>query len=429
MHLPHLVGATVPPLFRVRQRWPSHALADVAATVRAQLAQPAMVSRLRPGLRVAVAIGSRGIAHLPTLVRTLVAVLIERGCHPFLIPAMGSHGGGTAAGQVAVLAHLGITAEAMGCPLHASMDTVRVGGLQWTGSDYLDVGADAACDLELHADAIAMREADCIIPVVRVKPHTGFRGTHESGICKMLSIGLGKHVSCSRMHREGYGRFASLIPAAGRAVLATGRIAGALAVIEDALDATAIIEAVPSEDVFAREPVLLDHARALMARLPFSEIDVLVVEQIGKDISGTGMDPNITGRSELGAVPGFSGPFIHRIVVLGLTAAAGGNASGIGLADVMTETCFHSIDRLATAINVLTSGSLHGGRLPVAVPGEDQAILAAAACVPGRRVEDARIVRIHSTLRLSDIAVSANLLPELAAHPACTVEGAFNGQW
>lgn len=429
MHLPHLVGATVPPLFRIRQRWPSHALPDVAATVREQLAQPAIAARLRPGLRVAVAVGSRGIANVPMLVQTLVAVLKERGCTPFLIPAMGSHGGATAAGQIEVLAHLGITAETIGCPLHASMDTVRVGGLRWTGSDYVDVGVDAAGALELHADAIAMREADCIIPVVRVKPHTGFRGTHESGICKMLSIGLGKHVSCSRMHREGYGRFAALIPAAGRAMLTSGRIACALAVIEDAHDATAIIEAVPSEDILTREPALLDQARALMPRLPFSEIDVLVVERIGKDISGTGMDPNITGRSELGAVPGFTGPHLHRIVVLGLTAAAGGNASGIGLADVMTETCFQSIDRHATAINVVTSGSLHGGRLPVAVPGENQAILAAAACVPGRRIEDARIVRIHSTLHISDIAVSANLLPELAAHTACTVEGPFNGQW
>lgn len=417
MQLPHLTGLVLPPLQRVRQRWPAHGLADVPAAVRASLAQPRIAARLLPGMRIAIAVGSRGIANLPAIVSTLVGSLRERGCQPFIIPAMGSHGGATAEGQTAVLAKLGVTAASAGCPVRSSMDTVRVGGLQWTGNTYVDVGPASATDLELHADAIAMGDADAIIPVVRVKPHTGFRGSHESGICKMLCIGLGKHASCSRLHREGYGRFPLLIPAAGRAVLASGRIPFALALVEDAWDATAVVEAVSGEDILEREPALLDRARALMPHLPFAEIDVLVIERIGKDISGTGMDPNITGRSELGPVPGFSGPRIKRIVVLGLTAAAGGNASGIGLADVITESCFQAIDRSATAINVLTSGSLHGGRLPVAVVGEDQAILAAAACVPGRAVEDARIVRIHSTLHLGELQVSPNLLAEVDGDP------------
>jgi len=417
VQLPHLAGLVPPPLHLVRQRWPSHALADVAAAVHASIAQPRIAACLQPGMRIAIAVGSRGIANLPIIVRTLVESLHERGCRPFIIPAMGSHGGATAEGQTAVLAKLGITAASAGCPLRSSMDTVRVGGLQWTGSGYADVGPTDPTDLELHADAIAMADADAIIPVVRVKPHTGFRGSHESGICKMLCIGLGKHASCSRLHREGYGRFPLLIPAAGRAVLASGRIPFALAMIEDAQDATALIEAVPGEEILAHEPTLLERARTLMPRLPFPEIDVLVIERIGKDISGTGMDPNITGRSELGPVPGFTGPRIHRIVVLGLTAAAGGNASGIGLADVITESCFQAIDRSATAINVLTSGSLHGGRLPVAVVGDDQAILAAAACVPGRALADARIVRIHSTLHLSELQVSPNLLAQVDADP------------
>lgn len=417
MQLPHLTGAVLPPLHRVHQRWPAHGLADVAAAVRSQLALPPIADRLQSGMRIAIAVGSRGIANLPVIVRTLVESLRERGCDPFIIPAMGSHGGATAEGQTAVLAKLGISAASAGCPVRSSMDTVRVGGLQWTGSTYADVGPTQLTDLELHADAIAMGDADAIVPVVRVKPHTGFRGSHESGICKMLCIGLGKHASCSRLHREGYGRFPLLIPAAGRAVLASGRIPFALAMIEDAADATAMIEAVPGEAILAREPALLERARALMPRLPFPEIDVLVIERIGKDISGTGMDPNITGRSELGPVPGFTGPRIHRIVVLGLTTAAGGNASGIGLADVITESCFQAIDRSATAINVLTSGSLHGGRLPVAVVGDDQAILAAAACVPGRALADARIVRIHSTLHLSELQVSPNLLAQVDADP------------
>jgi len=417
VELPHLQGVSLPRLHAVRQRWPRHTLPDLSRSLAAEWARPELAPFWRPGLRVAIAVGSRGIARLPEIVASLVRRFQAAGCVPFIIPAMGSHGGATAAGQQEVLAHLGITAAAMGCPVRASMSTVPLAALHWDGQHYAPTAVDSPGAIVLHGDALAFTQADIIVPVVRIKPHTGFRGDYESGICKMLSIGLGKHATCARLHREGYTRFGALIPAAARPILATQHIAFAVAVVEDAYDSVAMIEAVPAAQIMAREPELLHCAKEWMPSLPFRDIDVLVIEQIGKDISGTGMDPNITGRMESGPVPQFSGPRIQRIVVLGLSAAAQGNATGLGLADVITESCFCSIDRTATAINVLTSGSLNGGRIPVAVAGEEQAILAAAACIGGRAVSDARIVRIRSTLHLEELQVSPTLLAECADFP------------
>jgi hypothetical protein len=425
MELPHLAGLHLAEFQLLRQQPPADRLTDPVATLLAAV-EPEM-ARLPKAARVAIAIGSRGIAHLPDFVAALVAQVRAQGCQPFIIPAMGSHGGGTAAGQTAVLEQLGVTEASASCPIHSSMETTTLGALHWNGTEYLPCATDHPQAIVIDTDATAHRDADLVIPLVRIKPHTGFRGPYESGICKMLTIGLGKHATCSRLHREGYARFAALIPAAARVVLAGGRIAFAVAILENAADEPADIVAVRGDAVMDREPELLVRAKALMPQLPFREIDVLVVERIGKDISGTGMDPNITGRSESGTVEGFTGPVIHRIVVLGLTTAAKGNATGIGMADVISEACFQAINRETTAVNVLTSGSLRGGRIPVAVPGETEAILAAAACVPGRTAADARIVRIRSTLDLREIAISSSLIPELAAYPQWSPAGAFTG--
>jgi len=422
VHLPHLIDLQLPRFHRVEQTFPSPTVADVAQQVHNELRK--IDQRLKPGLRCAIAVGSRGIANLPLLVSSLIAGLTARGVIPFIVPAMGSHGNATADGQTAVLATYGITSAAMGVPIRSSMATKAIGNLRWTGDEYRAGGQG---DLELHLDAIAHDEADLIIPIVRIKPHTGFRGRYESGICKMLAIGLGKHETCARLHREGYERFDRLIPAAGAAILATGKITAALAVVENAAEQTAVIDLVPAAEVMRREPELLDLARTLMPRLLFSAIDVLIIEEIGKNFSGTGMDPNITGRSESGPTKGFTGPTIARIVVLGLSQVSGGNATGLGLADIITERCFASINRETTATNVLTSGSLLGGRIPVAVPGDDHAVLAAAACVPGRQIHDARMVRIRNTLDLREVAVSENLLGEVRTNPALADCGLFTG--
>jgi len=424
--LPGLSGLCPPPLWLVRRAPTPPAITDLAGAVDAAFAAPAWACRIRPGQRVAVAVGSRGIANLPLLVACTVAWLRAQGAEPFIVPAMGSHGGGTAEGQVAVLARLGVDERSASAPIRSDMTVERIGGLRFdpATADYVP---EVDGPLPVMVDALAWRDADLVLPIVRIKPHTGFRGRYESGICKMLAIGLAKHIGCAGLHREGYARFAALLPAAARVVLASGRVLGALAVVEDAADRTAVVEAVPAEAILAREPDLLAVARRHLPRLPLKAIDVLVVEQAGKDISGTGMDANITGRSELGALPGWDGPVIARIVVLALTAATKGNATGLGLADVITEACFASIDRVVTATNVLTSGSLAGGRIPIALPDADSAIMAAASCLPGVAAADARIVRIRDTLHLGQLAVSANLLDEIAAVPDCTVVGRFTG--
>jgi hypothetical protein len=419
----------LPDFTLVEQRFPAAPPLDIEAAVHAQLARPEIARRLRAGATAALAVGSRGIRDLRPLVAALVAGLRARGLSVIIVPAMGSHGGATAAGQAEVLAHLGIDERTVGAEVCSAMGTREVAHLGYdpAGDRYVPCPPGPG-SLPVHFDERALA-AEVVIPVVRVKPHTGFRGRYESGICKMLSIGLGKHAGCSRYHREGYQRFAALIPAAAAAVLALGKVAFAMAVVEDAHERTAHLEAVAAERVLEREPELLELARRLMPRLLLPRIDVLVVEEFGKDISGVGMDPNITGRSEGGRLAGFTGADIGRIVVLALTAATQGNATGLGMADVISERVLMAIDRQVTATNVLTSGSLAGGRTPLAMAGDEQAILAAACCVPGVRPEDVGMVRIRSTLQLSRIAVSSTLLDAVGRQPGCIALGPFTGSW
>jgi len=410
--LPGLSHLHLPEMYRVRQEFAGPSVADPAQTVREQLARPEIAGTLRPGLRAAIAVGSRGIADLLILVKTLIEELRARGVEPFIVPSMGSHGGATAYGQRAVLGRYGIDDQHVGAPIRSAMEVDEIGRLVHDGDGYRASIANET-GIPINVDRLAWREADLIIPVARIKPHTGFRGQIESGICKMLAIGLAKHDGCARLHREGYSRFAALIPAAAKIVLATRRIPFALAVVENARERLALIEAVCADHVLVREPELLRQARALMPRILLPTVDVLVVEEIGKDISGVGMDANVIGRSELGRLPGFDGPEIARIVVVGLSTDTHGNATGIGMADVITSKVFDAIDRVITYTNVLTSGSLAGGKIPVVMPTEREAILAAASCVPGIAVGDARMVRIRNTLDLSEIAVSKNLLPSV----------------
>lgn len=416
---PGLAGLGPPPLRRVRQAFPRPRIEDVEAAVAAEISRPEVAATLRGKRTAAVAVGSRGIAGIARITRALVAGLREHGLEVFVVPAMGSHGGATAEGQAAVLAHLGITGDAVGAPVRSSMAT-RVAAT---------ITSPHGSEVALHQDALAL-DADAVIPVNRVKPHTGFRGPVESGLCKMLAIGLGKHDGAARLHREGYGAFDRLILDAGTALAAAGHVAFGLAIVENAYDETAGIEAVPAGTLAAREPELLETARALMPRIHAGRIDVLVVERFGKDVSGIGMDANVTGRGETGApLPGFDGPDIARIAVLGLTGATGGNAHGIGLADVITRRLLDRIDLQATWVNSVTSGSLACGRIPPAVEGDDLAVMAALAAVPGAVPADARIVRIRDTLSLAEVAVSEPVAEEMASHPSCEVLGPWDGTW
>jgi hypothetical protein len=406
---PGLSALRPPRMIRVRQHFDRPGLADVEAAVAAEVSRPEVAASLDGLHTVAVAVGSRGIAGIDRIVRSLVTALAAAGVEVFIVPAMGSHGGATAAGQEEVLRHLGITEASVGAPVRSSMEVAEIASVR----------SPHGSDVPLVMDATVVEQADAVIPVNRVKPHTGFRGPVESGLCKMVALGLGKHVGATRLHRQGYVVFDRLILEAARAILATGRVPFGLAIVENAYDETACIEALPTVHLVEREQALLAEARSLMPRVLLPEVDVLVVEEFGKNISGIGMDANVTGRGELGLpLPGFDGPRIHRIVVLGLTPESGGNAHGIGLADVIT-----------TWTNSVTAGSLACGRIPPALPTDDQAIMAAASAVPGVAAEDARIVRIRDTLRLSEIAVSENLAEVAAGLEGCTVAGPWDGTW
>ena len=416
---PGLDALRPPELHRVRQAFPRPRVADPAGAAIDQIRRPEVAATLDGARTAAVAVGSRGIRDLVPVVAATVAALRERGIEPFIVPSMGSHGGGTAAGQEAVLAHLGVTEAAVGAPIRSSMGTRIVSSVRLPGGR----------EVPLHVDALAL-EADAIVPINRVKPHTGFRGPVESGMCKMLAIGLGKHAGAATLHREGYGAFDRLILEAGREIAARTPVAFGVAVVENAYEETAVVEAVPASGLVEGEQALLERARELMPRIHVAQIDVLVVERFGKDVSGIGMDANVTGRGESGdALPGFDGPRIERIVVLDLTAATGGNAHGIGLADVITRRAYDRIDLQTTWINSVTSGSLACGRVPPAVEGDDRAIMAAATAVPGIDPETASVVRVRDTLSLTEIAVSGALLEEAASHPDCEVAGPWGGTW
>ena len=418
--LPGLSKMQLPRMFRVRQRYDESHIKDVESAIRAEINKPQIQKILEPAGTVALAVGSRGIAGIDRIVRTVVDCLQQKNLNVFIVPAMGSHGGATAAGQADVLEHLGITQSSVGAPVRSGMEVVEIGSVVSTHGN----------EVVLTMDAITHAEADLVVPINRIKPHTGFKGEVESGICKMITIGLGKHVGCARLHREGMNVFDHLIPEAGRKVLETEKIGFSLAIVENAYDRTALVEAVPAAETLQREPQLLAIAKKRIAGFLLPRIDVLVVEKFGKNISGVGMDSNVTGRGELGgALPGFDGPDIQRIVVLGLTDQTYGNAHGIGHADVVTDEVFSMIDRRMTWTNTLTAGSLGCGKLPIALPDERQSIMAAASCVFGVKAAEARIVRIRDTLSLTEIAVSQSALKMVENTQNCEVVGEWDGGW
>ena len=397
----------LPRMHRVRQTFDAPQLADAAASVAGELAKPAIRSLVRPGARVAIAVGSRGIRHIDRIARALVDGLKALGASPFIVPAMGSHGGATAEGQRDLIARYGVSEAAMGVPVVSSMATTVI--------------AETASGVPIHfsSDALA---ADLIVPLARVKPHTDFRGRVESGLCKMLAIGLAKHAGCSRLHREGFTKFGELLPEVASRVLERTKVGFGIAIVENAYDETAHVEAVPAADFLRREPEILAEAKRLMARIMLPAIDVLVVERIGKDISGAGMDPNIMGRTVKGTLAGYDGPEVRRIIVLGLTDATHGNAIGIGAADFTVESVVAEIDREATYANSIAAGYPESGRIPIALADEAEALRAAIGCTPGVDIARPRVVRIRNTLELGTIEVSEALLDDVRREPRLAIE-------
>ncbi|MBM3277749.1 MAG: DUF2088 domain-containing protein [Candidatus Handelsmanbacteria bacterium] len=390
----------LPRMRKVRQHFPSAALPDPLATLQAQLQQAQL--RLAPGARIGVAGGSRGIANIAAFTRAVVDHLKEAGARPFVLPAMGSHGGATAEGQIGVLASYGITPESMGCPVESTMEVVQVGQL-----------ADGT---PVMINRLAL-EAEGIVLINRVKPHTSFRGPFESGLMKMLTIGLGSHKGATLAHSQGAQGLARLIPAWGEVILKKAQVLLGVALVEDAYEHTAAVEALRPEQFASREPHLLALARENMPRLLVRNIDVLVVEEMGKDISGTGMDTNVLGRMMLPGIKEPDEPGVARIVTLSLSERTHGNANGMGLADIVTRRLFDAVDFQATYANAFTSTFLNRAYVPVVMEDDRRAIEAALEV---QRVADgsrARIVRIRNTLDLAQIQLSESLYEEFRTHP------------
>lgn len=390
----------LPRMVHIRQKFNSPKLADVTQAVKDQFKRPEVRAKIKPGMTIAVGCGSRGIANIADTAKQVIAELKALGANPFIFPAMGSHGGATAEGQRQVLEGYGITESFVGCPIRASMDVVELGKL-----DGMPVYMDK------HAAG-----ADGVVLVCRVKPHTNFRAPIESGICKMITIGMGKIVGATELHTYGMDTFGELLPKTAKFIMSKKNFLLGVAMVENAADETALIEAVPAEQLFDREPVLQAKAKEMMARICFDEVDVLIVERIGKNISGAGMDPNITGRNNR-FIEWEAKPLVKKIVALGLTPETHGNACGMGFADVITMRLYKDVDIGFTYANVIASTYLDGGVVPMVMNTDEEAIRLAVKTVVRVKPQDCKIVRIRNTLELIDIHVSEPLLAKVRSNP------------
>lgn len=402
-----LVDVPLPRWVRVRQQFSAPHEPDVAAAVRRELARPEISRHLRPGLSVALGVGSRGLAELSMLVAATVAALREAGCEPFIVPAMGSHGGATATGQAALLADYGIDEERVGAPVRSSLDVVEIGRL---GNGQ-----------PLFFDRLALA-ADLVVPINRIKPHTSFRGSVESGLTKMLAIGFGKHAGATTLHSGGFDQLSQRLDEAQELILAKTPFRFGIATLENANHNVALVEAVAAEWLATREPELLKLAKSWMPRILVDELDMLVVGWIGKDVSGTGMDPNVTGRSATGAAGDLRA---KRIVVLDLTPATHGNATGLGMADVTTERVVRQLDLDATWINGLTSTNLAGARIPMFMPNDRMAIQLGLKTCGQPETQEARVVWVRSTLDLQTIWMSESLWNAVQDQSAFSSDGSL----
>jgi hypothetical protein len=385
-------------------------VADVPGTVRRVIRESRIRERIKPGGTVAVGVGSRGITTIPTVARAAVDALKELGFRPFIVAAMGSHGGATAEGQRTLLAEYGITPETMGVEVRTEMETDVVGTSPVGLPIYFDRNANAA---------------DGLVLINRVKPHTDFRGAHESGILKMLVIGLGKRQGAEQIHKLGLRGMKEVLPGVGRHLVANTPFALGLAILENADDVPAEIAALEPETIFEVEPRLLDRARELMARLPFDQIDVLIIGELGKNYSGAGIDPNVTGRLMIETQGDFERPVITRLAVLDASDESHGNLVGIGFADLTTERLVAKLDLEAFRINVLTASFLERARIPITLPTDRDVIATALQTCWRIDPAEARMVVIPNTLELGTLWVTPPLEAEVQAHSHLTRETEF----
>ncbi len=388
-----------PQLFRLRQQFEGPVVDDVAGEVEQQLASLALAEKIQPGQSVAITAGSRGIANIEIIIRGICQHLKALGAEPFIVPAMGSHGGGTAAGQQQIIESYGITEEFCGCPIRASMDTVVV--------------CEAVEGFPVHFDQQAS-EADHVFVCGRVKPHTGFHGDIESGLMKMMLIGLGKHAGALIYHRAimNYS-FGQIVRSVAREVLAKCRIVGGLAIVENAYDETAKLAGVAPEKFEEEEKGLLVLAKQWMPRLPFDQVDILTIDEIGKNISGSGLDTNVVGRKYLDhRAAEDEYPKVKKIRVRGLTAETHGNAAGIGLAEFCLSRVVEQMNVQATRVNCLTGGHPTGAMIPLDYETDRETLDMALSTIGLIKPRESRLMWIRDTLDVAEVECSAAYMEE-----------------
>lgn len=391
----------MPRMVTVHQKFDAPKVADIAGLIGKEFSKAEIRSTVKPGQVIAVGCGSRGIANIAVIAKSVIDGLVSLGARPFIFPCMGSHGAASAEGQKQVLAGYGISEATMGVPVRATMDTTIVGNL--------DDGTP------VHMDANAA-QAEGIVVINRIKPHTAFRGATESGLTKMLAIGIGKINGATTYHQHGMDMFPTLLPKVRDVNIKARNVLFGVGIVENAYDETAAIELIPAGQIGSREPALQEMAKRNMPRLQFTEIDVLVIEEMGKNISGAGFDPNITGRNRR-ATDWKSDLLVKKIAVLGLTPESHGNATGIGGADVTTMRLYLDMDVGATYANVITSMNLDGAAIPLIMNTDHDAIALAVKTVVRVKPEECRIVRIRNTLHLAEIEVSERMLAEVKSKP------------
>jgi hypothetical protein len=389
-----------PVMYEVKQKLGGPQELDIAAAVAREIVRRDMRSRIIPGQKVAVAAGSRGIANIAAIVAAVIGEFKKLGAAPFIVPAMGSHGGATAEGQAKVLKQLGIEEATMGAPVVSSMEVVEIGKTPGGVPVFLDKAA---------------AEAEGVFVVNRVKPHTDFNGNVGSGLTKMVAIGLGNHQGCVTLHTHG---LTANIPLAAKVAINAGRVVGGLAIIENSHEQTAMLRLLLPDEFLTEEPDLLAEARRMMARLPVEDIDVLIVKEMGKNFSGTGMDTNVLGRMRVEGEREPETPRIKRVVVLDLSDKSYGNALGIGLADLTTRRLIDKIDHAAMYTNVLSTSYLERGKIPIFLERDQDAISAALRAIGPVPSAMARVCVIKNTLEMETLYVSEALKAELGHLPA-----------
>lgn len=397
----------IPKMVRIRQCFPDPHIKveEIPKVILEQLNKVRFADKIQSGMRIAITAGSRGIANIALINKTIVDFVKAQGAFPFIVPAMGSHGGATAEGQTKILHKYGMTEEYLGCPIISSMEVKHIGNTPEGHEVYLDKTA---------------AEADGIIVSCRIKPHTAFTGPIESGIMKMLTIGLGNDYGATICHEIGYKHFHMIIPLFGKTIIENAPVLFAVAAIENAYDHTYKMVAIEPEQVETVEPLLLQEAKSMMPKIMFDQCDVLVVDRIGKNISGAGMDPHITGS--------FSTPYAkggiqsQHITVLDLTDESNGNAIGVGEADIITKRLWNKMIPEEGYPNAIVSGMLSTCKIPIVVESDQEAIQVCIKCCIDTDKENPRIIRIKDTLSMKHIMISEALLKEARGNPNIIVE-------